>query len=224
MRVYPFTSSQLLTDDIYISYGGLTGTTSAVQRNAAYFIAEEQVSQEVNAPIAPATITGTYFYPHVGGVVQLDWMRLQEINEIRFLDGKGYNYHTITGIDNYYAAIRYQERSVIDIFSIYANCSGCGYTYSPYQFQIVYRAGLPASISNSPNVLLALQQAAEIIINEIQGYGNEGVGGVGIEAFKNQDYFEKREPMLRTAFGNSAKAQFIKQLLAGVKVHKGIGF
>ena len=223
-KAYPFVTGQVLTDDIFANYGGLTGTTTTFQRGAAYFIAEEWVSNNIGTPIAPATITGTYFYPQVGSTVQLDWMYLQSIVEIRFLDNGGSNYHTISGVGNYDAAIRNQTRSIIDIFAIYGNCQGCGVSYAPYQFQIVYVAGLPATRVAAPNVSMALVEVAKMVLNEIQGYGNEGVGGVGIEAFKNQGYFEKRVALVNTVFGSSAKAQWIMKLLGGVRRLPGLGF
>ncbi|MHA2405074.1 MAG: hypothetical protein ACXADH_18930, partial [Candidatus Kariarchaeaceae archaeon] len=205
-------------------YGGnLIGSTPA-QRNAAYFVAEERISNLVNSPVSIATITGTYFYPHTGGRVQLDWMYLQTVHEIRFIDGGGNTYHTIAGTANYHAAIRDQERSIIDIFHIYGNCQGCGNSSSPYQFQIVYEAGLPTGTSTSPNFILALTSAAKLVTNEIIGYGNESVGGVGIEAFKNQDYFEKRTAMANTVLGKSTTAQWISMLLGGVRRRVGLGF
>jgi len=223
-KAYPFVTGQYLTDDIFVSYGGLTGTTTPFMRGAAYFVAEEWASNHIGTPIAPAIITGTYFYPQDGGTVQLDWMYLQSITEIRFLDSGGSNYYTIAGTANYDAAIRNQARSIIDIFTIYGNCRGCGGLYAPYQFQIVYVAGLPATRVAAPNVSLALVEAAKMILNEIQGYGNESVGGVGIEYFKNQDYAEKRTALVNTTFGASAKAQWIKSLLSGVRKRQGLGF
>lgn len=221
-KAYPFTSAQVLTDTIYTNYGGLTGTSTAFQRNGAYFVAEEWISNHVGTPIAVATITGTHFYPHEGRTVQLDWMYLQNIEEIRFIDNGGSNYYTIEGTANYNAAVRNQARSVIDIFTIYGNCQGCGHSYAPYQFQIVYEAGLPSGTAYAPNVAMALVEAAQMVVNELQGYGNESVGGVGIEAFKNQDYFEKRSALVNTVFGKSAKAQWILQLLRGVRKLPGL--
>ena len=223
-KAYPFVTGQVLTDDIFVDYGGLTGTTTSFQRGAAYFIAEEWVSNNIGTPIAPATITGTYFYPHVGSTVQLDWMYLQSIVEVRFLDNGGSNYYTIAGVANYDAAIRNQTRSIIDIFTLYGNCQGCGHSYAPYQFQIVYVAGLPATRVAAPNVSYALVEAAKMVLNEMQGYGNESVGGVGIEYFKNQDYAEKRTALVSTVFGSSAKAQWILSLLRGVRKRSGLGF
>ena len=223
-KAYPFVDAQILTDAIFLNYGGLTGTTTPFQRNAAYFIAEEWSSNAIGTPIALATITGTHFYPQEGRTVQLDWMYLQNIVEIRFIDSGGSNYYTIDGTANYNAAIRNQSRSIIDIFTIYGNCYGCGHAYAPYQFEIVYNAGLPATRAAAPNVSYALVEAARMVINEIQGFGNESVGGVGIEAFKNQGYFEKRAALTNTVFGSSAKAQWIVSLLGGVRKHRGIGF
>ena len=223
-KAYPFVTGQYLTDDIFVSYGGLTGTTTPFLRGAAYFVAEEWASMGIGTPIVPATITGTYFYPQVGGTVQLDWMYLQSIVEIRFLDNGGSNYYTIAGTANYDAAIRNQARSIIDIFAIYGNCQGCGVSYAPYQFQIVYVAGLPATRTAAPNVSYALVEAAKMVLNEMQGFGNESVGGVGIEYFKNQGYAEKRTALVSTVFGSSAKAQWILGLLRGVRRRSGLGF
>ena len=217
-KVYPFTSAQILTDTIFLNYGGATGSSTSFQRNAAYFIAEEWASNAVGTPVVVATITGTHFYPREGRTIQLDWMYLQSIAEIRFLDGRGSNYYTIVGTANYNAAIRNQARSVIDIFAI------CGVSYTPYQFQIVYNAGLPTGTYTAPNFLMALTEGAQMVINELQGYGNEGVGGVGIVAFKNQEYFEKRAALANTVFGSSAKAQWIMQLLGGIRKRPGLGF
>ena len=223
-KAYPFVSGQVLTDDIFADYGGdLIGSTP-LQRNGAYFVAEEWASNHIGTPIATATITGTYFYPQVGGTIQLDWMYLQNIVEIRFFDNGGSNYHTIAGTANYDVAIRNRARSIIDIFAIYGNCQGCGVSYAPYQFQIVYVAGLPATRTAAPNVTIALVEIAKMVINELRGYGNESVGGVGIEAFKNQGYFEKRTALINTVFGSSAKAQWITKLLGGVRRRPGLGF
>jgi len=223
-KIYPFVDAQILTDTIFQEYGGQTGTSTAVQRNAAYFIAERWVSSNIGTPIAPATITGTHFYPREGSTIQLDWMYLQDIIEIRFIDSGGSNYFTIAGTANYNAAIRNQFRSIIDIFTIYGNCYGCGYAYAPYQFQIVYTAGLPAARVAAADVSYALVEAAQMVVNEMQGYGNESVGGVGIEAFKNQDYFEKRVALTNTVFGSSAKAQWILSLLADVRKRPGLAW
>jgi len=223
-KAYPFTSPQILTDAIYLAYGGVTGTSTALQRTAAYFTAEMWMSTAMGTPVVIATITGTYFYPQEGGTVQLDWMYLQNVTEIQFLDAKGTNYYTITGLANYDAAIRNRQRSIIDIFSIYGNCQGCGATYSPYLYQIVYTAGLPTGTYTAPNFLLALTEAAKMVVNEIMGYGNESVGGVGIESFRNQEYYEKRVALLTTEFGSSPKAQWIMQLVNNVRRRKGLKF
>ena len=211
--IYPYNDPQLLTDAVYVAYGGQTGSSTAFQRQVAYVIAESDVSDYINTPVVPTIITGTYFYPHVLGTVQLDWAWLRRVISIKFIDTKGNAYHTIVGTDNYEAAIRNADRSVVDIFWVWGNCYNCGGLSVPYQFQIVYEAGLPTGTSTSPKMLLALTKAAEQEINEIVGYGNESAGLVGITEFSNQQYREKRKPMTNSVFGSTPTAQYIQKLL-----------
>jgi hypothetical protein len=63
-------------------------------------------------------------------------------------------------------------------------------------------------------------QAADMVLNQIEGFGNEADGLVGVEAFKNQDYFEKRHNLKNTVFGSSAKAQFISNLFSRLRKHR----
>lgn len=221
--IYPYTDPQILNDEIFVSYGGSTGTTTQLQRQAAYFVAEEWMSEHFNTPVVPTIMTGTYGYPYVGNTVQLEYAYLQDVYRIDFLDNKGTVYHTIDGLDNYDAAIRNSDRSILDIFYIYGNCYGCRAYTVPYQFRISYCAGLPSGIYTKPNFLLALTGAATLALNEIKGYGNETVGGVGIESFRNQEYAEKRLPIARSAFGNSAKADWITRLVASIRKRMLVG-
>lgn len=222
--MYPYSSAVILTDETFINYGGLTGSSTAFQRDAAYQIAEEWASTYLNTLLVPTTVTGSFYYPHVGGVVKLDWAYLQEVKEIRFRDTKDTNYYTITGtVGNYGAAIRDQERSILDIFYIHGNCSGCG-DYAPYRYEIVYSAGLPTGTSTSPKFLAGLTTLAQIAVNEFQGFGNEGSGDVAITEFRNQQYSEKRGRLLYTVFGGSTKANWALKLLSSIKRRVGIGF
>jgi len=221
--IYPFDSAQVLTDSIFTSYGGQTGTSTSFQREAAYFIAEEWMSNYLNTSIVPATITGTYAYPYIQSTVQLDYAYLQNVKTIKFLDNKDYAYYTITGLDNYHAAIRNPDRSIIDIFDIYGNCSACGNGIAPYKFQIVYEAGLPTGTYTAKNFLLALTEAAQIVVNEVQGWGNESSGGVGISEFRNQEYSEKRTPIIESVFGNSPKAKWITKLVQNIRKRMIVG-
>ena len=223
-KLYPFTDAQILTDDIYVDYGGSLLDSTPLQRSAAYLIAEELLSYELGTPVAPATITGTYYYPQEGSVVQLDWMYLQNVTSIKFIDTKGTAYSTIEGTDNYKAAIRSHERSIVDILQIYGNCQSCAGYAAPYQYEIVYEAGLPTGTYASSKMLMALTTAAEIFVNEFIGYGNETPGGmVGVKKFSNQDYSEERYGTVDTVFGRSPKAMLINKLISGIKRKRFVG-
>ena len=214
--IYPYTSPQVLTDDIFIGYGGTTGTATALQRNAAYFAAEKWMYKAIGTFITETTVTGTYYYPQEGSSFTLDHTYISEVKEIRFLDTKGKNYYTITGTANYYVAIRNKERGILDVFSILGYCRACGWdgSYSPYQFEIPYTAGLPTGTYTAPDFLMALTSAAQIALDEMTGWGGESFQG--ITEFKNQEYMEKRLTPVMTAFGASPKAQFINSLISDI--------
>ena len=82
---------------------------------------------------------------------------------------------------------------------------------------MVYQAGLPTGTANQPNMLLALSTYADIVMNEIIGFGNEAPGGVGVQEFSNQSYREKRTKLGKTGFGSSARAQFVSRLLTSFR-------
>lgn len=213
--MYPYTSPQVITDDIFIAYGGQTGTTTAFQRNAAYFTAEKWMVKQIGTFITETTITGTYYYPQHGNSLVLDYAYLKEVKEVRFLDTKGTNYYTITGTNNYYAAIRNYERGILDVFTILGYCRACGWSeYVPYQFEIAYTAGLPTGTYTAPDFLLGLTMAAQIALDEISGWGGETFQG--ITEFRNQEYMEKRMTPTMTAFGGSPRAQFINSLISDI--------
>src|SRR3972149_5790771 len=70
------TAPSILTDTIFVDYGGHTGTSTAAQRMAAYAIAEGQAAQEIGTFVAPTMVTGTYSWPPMGQYLKLDHTRL----------------------------------------------------------------------------------------------------------------------------------------------------
>ncbi len=215
-RIYPFTTPQVLTDNIFVDYGGNIDHTTPAQRQAAYAIAEELVSEHINTPIKISTITGSYYYPQYGRTIQLDWGHVQRIREVRFIDTEEDTYYTVEGTANVHVGLRNKDRGVIDILTLIGNCQGCGSLFIPYQFEVVYDAGLPTGTYTSPKMLMALTEASKLFINEFVGYGNEA-SLVGVTEFRNQEYSEKRSKMHNTVFGSSPKAMLIKNLLSGVR-------
>lgn len=218
MQFYPYTSPIILTDAIFTSYtdGLLTGSS---QKQIGYWLAEEAVSRDLDTFLLPTTVTGTYLYrPYV----MLDHAYINQVFVVRFLDNLNQIYLTASGSFNNYTRLYSDTYGVVDIDYINAGCGTCGGTY-PYQVQIVYNAGLPSGTSYRPNVLLALTQAASLFINELQGYGNEGVGNIGITRFSNQEYSETRMAMINTVYGNSPKSQFIHKQLVGLRKRRQVG-
>lgn len=211
--IYPFTSPQILTDDIFVEYGGSTGTSVPGQRRAAYYIAERWMSDDIGTLLIPTDVTGTFYYPQTGDSVKLDYSYVWEVKQIRFIDPSERNYYTIAGTANYNAALRNKERGIVDVFAIlgyYQQCAGT-WPQLPYLVEIVYNTGLPTGTYTAPNMLVALTIAAGIALDEISGFGSEPFQG--ITEFRNQQYMEKRLAPVMTTFGASSKAQFIRGLI-----------
>ena len=213
MNDYPYTSAIIMTDAIFSDYGGHLSDSTQPQRNAAYQIAERQLSSELETYLLPTIITGTYLYNPLDKFLILENAYVQRIIRTRFIDIEEDAYWSQAGTDNIYLSLRSGERGLVDIHSILGNYS-CNHPYMyPYKIEEVYEAGLPTGTANSPDILLALTTYADIILNEITGYGNEAPGDIGVQQYSNQNYSEARVKLLRTSFGTSARAQFIKKLI-----------
>ncbi len=213
MNVYPYSFPIILNDAVFVEYGGHTGTSTATQRSAAYFIAEKAASYDVETLLLPTIITGTY--PPCFSLVT-DWGYVHHLFRLRILvaDGKSiYNSEDASRI----GSVRNDTYGIIDLYPIvYA-------IRQPYTIELVYEAGLPTGTATQPDVLLALTTYADIVLAEILGYGNESAGDVGVRAFNNQQYSESRVAMLRTAYGTSARANFAHGVLKGLRKYRHVG-
>jgi len=223
-NIYPYSAPIILTQDIFAKYGGDLGK---IEQNevytAAFLLSEMAVWSELDTFLLPTLVTGTQYY-NPSQVFVLDYTYVSNVAEVRFIDTKEDTYYTISGTDNIHASLRNPTYGILDINTILGNCacSSHGRPY-PYQVQTVYTAGLPTGTASKPDILLALTTYADIIINEIVGYGNESAGDIGVESFKNQDYSEDRVALLRTTFGTSARAQLVQKLLTKYKVRRKVG-
>jgi len=83
MKQYPYNTPQILNDSQFLLYGGRTGTSSDFQREIAYSLAEEQMTEYINAFILPTTVTGTYFWKGTNPVI-LDYGHVSQINQVVF--------------------------------------------------------------------------------------------------------------------------------------------
>ena len=214
MNVYPHSTQILLTDDIFVSYGGETGTSTALQRTNAFMISEERVSADIGSLLLPTIVTGTFFYSAINAIVT-DYAYVHRILGVTVRSRKGDSSCTFTE-NSACAYIRHDSYGVLDVnYTNWASC-GCGVSsYTPYHILIAYEAGLPTGTASQPNVLQALTMMANVYLNEMipLDRANESTGDIGVQSFGNQDYSEQRVKLINTALGNSAIANMAHRLL-----------
>lgn len=223
MMQYPYNSSQVLTDTIFVNFGGQIGTSTSQQREIAYLLAEEQMTENLSTFLVPTTITGSVsllrngvYETEFGNVTQVfsgfvD--RIQQVNPltIETFPGDGLILNAGYGY--------------IGLYFDYTCGFGCGGGGSGYKYYASYESGLSTGTSNQPSMLLALTLAAQITLNFMDiSLSNEGVADIGVQTFSNQSYAEVRVKLGNNVFGNSAMAQKIKSLTKKYRAKSGISF
>jgi len=224
-NIYPYSSPIILDDDLFQKYGGDIGKAELTEMyQSAYLLAEMAVWGELETFLLPTLVTGTQYFQSSNQPYTLEYAYVNSVSSIMFIDTKEEVYYTITGTSTIHASLRDSTKGILDIHTIIGNCA-CHHhgRLFPYQVRTVYTAGLPTGTATKPDILMALVTYADIILNEMVGYGNESTGDIGVASFKNQDYSEVRVAILKTNFGTSARAQFIKQLLSRYKVRRHVG-
>jgi hypothetical protein len=222
MQEYPYNSAQILTDTVFLAYGGETGTSTSAQRNAAYFIAEKQMTEHLDTFLLPTTVTGTYFQPTHPNPLVTDYGHVNGILGVVIYSADLIACE-LTGHDGC-GIIRNDTYGYLDIGCIFSTCA-CGWT-TPYNIQVAYNAGFPTGTSMQPDMLLALTMAAQINLNEMDNHTmhNEGAYDIGVQQFSSQGYSEQRVKLGRNAFGSSAAAQKIANLVKGYVRRPGLRF
>lgn len=208
MVIYPYSSPIILTDEVFINYGGVVGTTTKPQRDAAYLIAEQQMVTHIGTLLLPEDVITTVPYNVKMKYFVTDYGYVNALHGARVRDHFGNTKWDISGTSNYMivADDTYGYLYVVDWMT---RCQD-----EPLTIEFSYNVGLPTGVATQPGVLLALSMAAQISLNEM-GFqqGNEGVGDVGIEEFSHLQYREKRKPWRNTSFGSSAKSAKVAQLV-----------
>lgn len=227
---YPIDTVLLLTDDIFVFYGGETGTSTPGQRQAAYYIAEEAMSRHLQCLLNPITISEVV-YPTLGGTTELNWNRVHDVYSIRITDNQSVS-HVITGsiaspVGSW--VIRDARNGHIDVNNAIRKFLGWGYEqYANTQalnVEVVYNSGLPTGTAMRPNVLNALSIMADIALKEFSPMGlNEAVGDIGVKIFASNGYQEQRFDLIRTALGSSARANYARKLVNNLKIYKAYLF
>ena len=207
---YPYSTPMILTDPLYLEYGGHVKDSSPAQRQAAYLIAEKQMTSHLSTFLPITTVTGSFPWPMGGHVFVTPYGHVHSIDDVTVYsqsclcdcdlissDGCGFIHDDTYG----YILVREVEGCL----------SSCGcHSSPPYQFRLTFTAGLGSGTCYQADMLLGLTIAAELALNEIVDPGaNEGAGDIGVQQFSNQSYTETRVRLKRTAFGTSARANYV---------------
>jgi hypothetical protein len=223
---YPISAAIILNDATFVQYGGHTGSSVAAQRNAAYLMAEMAATRDLSTLMMPVIVTGTFtFNPiHMQNGLMLDYGYINRVIATYFIDFDGTIYWGQTGTSNNYVAIKDDDFGILDVNYLIGNC-GCASSNSafPYKIRVVYEAGMQTGTSTKPDYLMALTLYADLMLQEMIGYGNEAPGDIGVQRYNNQEYREERIGLLRTTFGTSARANLAHRLLTGDRLHRYAG-
>lgn len=210
MQVYPYATPLILNTNLFVQYGGQTGSFSQAQLTSAYVIAEQQATTHLHTPLLPTIVTGTFGY---APRIVTDYGYVHRVLSVNLLSRDSFTECTLQS-DSGCVFIWEDTFGYLDVGCLMNHCH-CNRWIVPYQAQVAYEAGLPTGVASQPAMLLALTMAAQISLNEMTYPSqNEGVGDIGIESFSSLDYSEKRKALKNTAFGNSAKANKIASLIS----------
>jgi len=218
MVVYPYSAPQILNDQMFVDYGGVVYESTPQIRQACYQMAEQQVSSYIGTLLIPTIVTGSAYYsPELGKIIPTDYGYVTKLLAVRMLDEEGTVVYTLEEISNSIGMIRNDTYGYLYLEN-FAKAYGCVYLVSgrPFTIEYVYEAGLSTGTSAMPGISLALVNAAQLILNEIQPTpANETTGDAGVTEFTHLRYSEKRKSWKNTVFGNSAKSAWIAKLLDG---------
>lgn len=201
----------ILTDELFGHYGGLTGTSTAEQRQVAYEVAEQQIVDYLGFPLSPETFTGTFAHALGSFSYDLPHRMVRSIIHAEIVP----TYPPRNCI-----------RDITDCVLIVDNAKGIigspalGHwvTNHAASMSLVYEAGLDSgSFSSDSQAMLALVGAAQIIINELVMPGMTEVR-IGIQSFTNMKYTEHRTPLHENTFGSGAPANYVRVLLKHLRV------
>ena len=214
MVEYPFSGPIILDDYSYVNYGGWTGTSTALQRSNAYWMAEMQVSFHIGTLLLPTNVTGTFAVPRFGYPVVTDWGEVSSLGSvIVFAKNSWYtcNLAQITGC----GYIRENTYGYIDISCIYQYAAASILLMNPYQVQVGYTCGFDSGTSMQPPMMQALTWAADLNLKDMISPTSleGGAGDPGIQEFSLQSYAEKRTLLSHTDFGSGPRANKIKRFL-----------
>lgn len=230
MHVVPVTSPQVLTEDIFVSYGGHTGSASALQLASAFCIAEQRAAQEICTPLVPTQITGSAGAYKVnllafGQPFTLPHTHLRSVDSVHLVC-ESCGADCVVTQQSACVHIKNFMHSIVELrvssSSICGTCRVCG---SPLNFQLHYTAGLEVGLAASvPSILNALTIAADIALQQMvdSGASEGGPGDPGVQKWGSLTYREERTKLRHTAFGSSARANYAADLIKPWKTRRAL--
>lgn len=212
-------SPQILTDELFILYGGQVGTSSPAQRRVAYQTAEYLVADYLNTFLKPTAVTGTFVRSAIHPL-QTDFMFVQSVEQVILYSVDRSQSCTLTTNSSSCVYLRDARRGILDL-DPYGSC-GCNLVPNMYQVEVAYTAGIPSgTLYNSP-AMVALALIAQDELDEIMGI-SPTPGGIGIIEWENQEYREKLAAMKQTEFGSTPRAQRATRLLSSFVEYRYVG-
>lgn len=214
----------ILTDTIFLQYGGLTGTSNDTTREIAYSLAEYQMEEYLHSFLSPTLTVETYFWGS-GNPIVLKHGNVLSVESVVFSSIDGENSCAIDTVSGCHAVRGGGQWGYLDVSSL-SKCGGCsGLVSPPYNVEVTYTSGLTSGTNYQSDFLMGLVLAAQVNLNELDpSLSNEGTGDVGIQSFSNMSYSEQRAKLGTTAFGNSAISQRIARLVRKFRCRPSIGF
>jgi hypothetical protein len=215
----------ILTDALFFTYespGCYTGT--ALQRNAAYLLAEQQMMREIGTFLVPTTVTGTYLWPVPYEPIVLPHNRVHSIDRLVVTSFDSVCNCDLTenaGCASIRSAYGYIDPRVIE--HAYRSLCGCG-AGMLYLIHVTYTAGLPTgTAANDTSLQMALAMAANMTLQELLQPGSQEAAMAGITSWSAQGYSEsRRSDILVNAFGLSPKAQLIGNMVGHLKIYRAL--
>lgn len=233
MYVVPVTSPQVLTEDIFVRYGGHTGSATALQLEAAFCIAEQRAQQEICTPLVPTQVTGSVGAYRVnllalGQPFTLPHTHLISVDEVHLIC-ESCDFDCSITTEDACAHIKSFMHSIVELRIPYSSVCGtygtCGTCGIPLNFQIYYTAGLESGLAAStPSILNAVTIAADLALQQMvdPGASEGGAGDPGVQRWGSLTYREERTKLRHTAFGSSARANYAADLIKPWKTRRAL--
>lgn len=224
---------KILSDTIFTQYGGHTGTSTAAQRTAAYGIAEGQAQQELGTLLTPTIVTGTYMWPLTTTRLQLPVDRLRRVIGVTAIHDTGCNCAADSTEISGCAWMVNADAGIIDLSECNGEyvvnkgcCCTCNEYGMPFQVRVIFEAGLNLEASSDPRLLLGLVTWADLALEQIiDPSGAEGgPGDPGVQSYGADGYSESRTPLVETAAGYSARANYAARMLRPFKMKGALKF